>query len=53
MYHLTLESLLPLFLMGLVLAYIYERTKSIIPCTVAHILNNFLSFAILYFSVRK
>ena len=31
----------PLFLLGLGLAYLYERTHSLIPCIVAHFLINF------------
>jgi len=34
---------LPLFLIGLSLAYLYERTRSLIPCIVAHSLINLVA----------
>ena len=44
----TLESgLAPLALMGVVLAWLYERTRSLVPSIVCHMLHNALVFALL------
>jgi len=47
--HLNLPALLPIFAMGLVLAYLFERTDSLLPGMIGHGLNNAISFSLLYF----
>lgn len=47
--HFNVQALLPILAMGLYLAYLYQRTGSIIPGIVAHACNNALAFAALYF----
>jgi membrane protease YdiL (CAAX protease family) len=47
--HLNLQAVLPIFIMGLFLAYLYRRTGSIIPGMVAHAMNNAVAFSALYF----
>ena len=39
-YHLSLDALLPLFLVGLALGYIYDRTRSIYFAILFHALFN-------------
>lgn len=38
--HLNLPAFIPLLLLGIVLAYVFERTCSLLPCFVIHALNN-------------
>jgi len=47
--HLNLPAVLPIFVMGLFLAFLYRRSGSILPGMVAHAVNNAVAFAILYF----
>jgi membrane protease YdiL (CAAX protease family) len=47
--HLNLEALLPIFVLGLVFAWMYRRSGSVIPPITAHALNNGLAFLIFYF----
>jgi uncharacterized protein len=48
-----LPTLLPvIFAMGIVLAYVYRRTRSIIAPIVAHMLNNSLAFVSLFASLQ-
>jgi membrane protease YdiL (CAAX protease family) len=47
--HLNKEALLPIFVLGMMLAWMYRHSNSIIPPIVAHALNNGLAFLIFYF----
>ena len=48
-----LPTLLPvIFAMGLVLAYVYRRTGTIIASVVTHMLNNSLAFVSLFASLQ-
>jgi membrane protease YdiL (CAAX protease family) len=47
--HLNREALLPIFILGMMLAWMYHRSNSIIPPITAHALNNGLAFLIFYF----
>jgi hypothetical protein len=38
--HLSTESLVPIFLLGLMLAWLYHKTKSIWPCIIVHAAYN-------------
>lgn len=38
--HLSLTAFLPIFFLGLYLAYLYERTGSLVPSMTAHVLHN-------------
>lgn len=42
-FHLNPAQILPAFLMGLLLGWVYYKTASLIPCILMHILNNALS----------
>lgn len=42
-FHLNPAQMLPAFLMGILLAWVYYKTASLIPCILMHILNNTLS----------
>jgi uncharacterized protein len=46
--HLNLPAVLPIFVVGLLLAFLYYRTGSVVPGMVAHGLNNALAFMLLY-----
>ena len=48
--HLNLPALPGIFLVGLILAALYDLTKSLVPGIVAHGLNNSFAFVLLYFS---
>ena len=50
--HLNLPALPPILIMGLLLAFIYHRTGSVIPGMVAHALNNATAFLLLYMGVQ-
>ena len=38
----------PIFLLGLVLGYVYQRTHRIVPCIVAHALFNLFTMVVLW-----
>lgn len=38
--HLNLAAFLPIFFLGLFLAYLYEKTGSLVPSMTAHVLHN-------------
>lgn len=42
-FHLNPAQMLPAFLVGILLAWSYYKTKSLIPCILMHIVNNSLS----------
>lgn len=42
-FHLNPAQIVPAFLMGLMLGWVYYKTASLIPCIVVHIFNNSLS----------
>ncbi len=46
--HIDLPALLPIFVMGLMLAFLYYRTGSVVPSIVAHSLNNAVALTLLY-----
>ncbi|MCL5960903.1 MAG: CPBP family intramembrane metalloprotease [Chloroflexi bacterium] len=48
--HLNWEAFPPIFVLGLLLAFVYRRTHSVIPPMIGHGINNTISFAALYFS---
>lgn len=48
-FHINPAQILPAFLIGILLAWIYYTTKSLIPCILMHIVNNALS---VYLSIR-
>ncbi len=50
--HVNAAATLPIFVLGLILAFIFQRTGSLLPGIIAHGLNNALAFAILYAGVR-
>lgn len=47
--HLNKEALLPIFVLGMMLAWMYRRSNSVVPPIVAHALNNGVAFLIFYF----
>ncbi len=42
--HVDLVALVPMFLMGLVLGYLYDRRRSLVPCVAMHVLYNGVVF---------
>ncbi len=46
--HMQLVALIPTFLMGLVLTYLYHRSKSIWPGIILHLLVNSFAFSTVY-----
>jgi membrane protease YdiL (CAAX protease family) len=48
--HLNLPAMLPIFVVGLFLAFLYHRTGSVLPGMVAHGFNNAVAFTVLYFA---
>lgn len=46
--HMQLVAFIPTFLMGLVLAYIYQRSRSVIPSMILHFAVNGFGFAMIY-----
>ncbi len=46
--HLQIAILLPAFLLGLVFAYLYHRSKSIFPGMILHLIVNSFTFGMLY-----
>lgn len=46
--HANLAAAVPIFVLGLMLAYIFQRSGSIVPGIIAHGLNNAISFVLLY-----
>lgn len=47
--HLQLVALIPTFLMGIVLTYLYHRSKSIWPGIILHFIVNSFAFGAVYF----
>ena len=47
--HTNLASFLPILCLGLLLAYLYEKTGSLIPSVTVHIIHNSLSLFVLLF----
>lgn len=45
--HLEWTALLPIFLLGLFLAFLYERSRSLWPSIMMHAMNNIISFGVL------
>ncbi len=48
LFHLNPWQFIPGFLVGLLLGYIYLRTRSLIPVILVHMVNNSLSYIIMY-----
>ena len=46
--HLNLPAILPILMMALGLAFLYDRTRSIVPGIVAHGLNNAVALMLVY-----
>jgi membrane protease YdiL (CAAX protease family) len=46
--HLNLPAFLPVMLLGIVLAWLYRLTGSLLPAILTHSLNNGLAFLVLY-----
>jgi uncharacterized protein len=46
--HMQLVALIPTFLMGFVLAYLYQRSKSIWPGIILHLVVNSFAFSMIY-----
>ncbi len=46
--HMQLVALIPTFLMGLVLTYLYQRSKSIWPGIILHLIVNSFAFGMVY-----
>lgn len=55
LFSLDLRAFLPtfvaIFAIGLVLAYVYNKTHSVIPTAIGHAVNNSIAFAALYFAM--
>jgi membrane protease YdiL (CAAX protease family) len=47
--HLNLEALVPIIVLALALAWLYQVTGSILPGILAHAINNGFAFVALYF----
>jgi membrane protease YdiL (CAAX protease family) len=48
--HLNLAAFVPLFFVGLILAYLYHRTGSLVPAIVTHGLNNAIALLAVYYA---
>ena len=46
--HLNLPAILPILVMAVTLAFLYDRTQSIVPGIVAHGLNNAVALVLVY-----
>jgi uncharacterized protein len=44
--HSDLSKFVPLFILGIALALLFERTRSLWPCIMLHAINNALAFAV-------
>jgi membrane protease YdiL (CAAX protease family) len=49
LFHLNPWQFIPGFLIGLLLGYVYLKTRSIIPVILIHIINNSFSYLVIYF----
>lgn len=47
--HLQLVHGLPILVLGVLLAFLYERTRSLVPVIVAHALNNVIALASIWY----
>ena len=52
MVHLNLPAILPIFVVGLLLSFLYYRTGSVVPGMIAHGLNNAVAFTLLYLALN-
>jgi membrane protease YdiL (CAAX protease family) len=48
--HLSLVELMPILILGLILAYLYEYTGSLVPGMIAHAVNNLAALVLFYLS---
>ncbi len=46
--HANLAAAAPIFVLGLILAYLFQRSNSAVPGMIAHGLNNAIAFVLLY-----
>ncbi|HUZ78746.1 MAG TPA: CPBP family intramembrane glutamic endopeptidase [Chloroflexota bacterium] len=49
--HTNVAALLPIFIIGLLLAWIFQRTGSLLPGMIAHGINNAIAFSVLYYGI--
>ena len=49
--HFELVELLPILILGVVLAFLYEYTGSLVPCMIAHTVNNLAALALFYLTL--
>lgn len=47
----NLIAAIPFFTIGLLLAFVYHRTQSVVPAIVAHGLNNLIGLSVVYFGL--
>lgn len=50
--HLNLAAFVPLFVIGLILAFLYHRSGSLVPSIIAHALNNGFALIVVYYASR-
>jgi membrane protease YdiL (CAAX protease family) len=50
--HANLAAAVPIFVLGLMLARIFQQSGSVVPGVIAHGVNNAISFALLYAGIR-
>ena len=50
--HMQLVAFIPTFLMGLVLAYVYRRSRSVLPGIILHFAVNGLGFTMIYLLIN-
>ena len=48
--HLNWQAFVPIFVVGLFLGFLYQRTGSVLPGIIAHAFNNAVAFTVLYFA---
>lgn len=50
--HLNVAAFLPLFVIGLIMAFLYHRSGSLVPSIIAHSLNNGFALIVTYYASR-
>jgi len=50
--HVSITDFLPILLLGVALAFLFEKTRSLVSCTAFHVLNNSLQMAIFFLMDR-
>ena len=51
--HGNVQAALPIFVIGLILAYVFRHTESVIPTMIGHAINNGIAFIVLYLGVTS